>query len=211
MAYNPYIVVDKFEKMIAKWSGSRFGIAVESCSAALFLSCLYRKVDVVMIPKRTYPSVPCSIINAGGEVMFIDSAWEGIYELRPYNIIAGALRFKPGMYQGSAKGLHCLSFHMKKHLPIGRGGMILTNDEEAYEWLKKARFDGRDEVPLGEDSLSMIGWNMYMTPEQAVRGIQLFSTIDQRGLEDLETDKQGYQDLSKFKIYQKKNAISKRT
>ena len=210
MSYNVYSVVDKFEKMIAKWSGARFGVAVESCSAALFLSCLYRGVKVVMIPKRTYPSVPCSIINAGGEVMFIDSAWEGIYELRPYNIIDGALRFKKGMYQGGSKGLHCLSFHMKKHLPIGRGGMILTNDEEAYEWLKKARFDGRDEVPLGEDNLSMIGWNMYMTPEQAVRGIQLFSTIDQKGLEDLETDKQGYPDLSKYAIYKSKKGYKRR-
>ena len=198
MAYNSYIVVNKFEKMIAKWSGSRFGVAVESCSAALFLSCLYEKVSVVTIPKRTYPSVPCSIINDGGRVIFRESAWEGVYELWPYKIYDGALRFKPKMYQG---GLHCLSFHMKKHLPIGRGGMILTNDEKAYRWLKRVRFDGRDEVPLQDDKIEMLGWNMYMTPEQAVRGIQLFSTIDQKGLKDLETDKQGYPDLSKVDAY----------
>ena len=47
----------------------------------------------------------------------------------------------------------------------------------------------------------MLGWNMYMTPEQAIRGIQLFCTIDQKGLKDLETDKQGYPDLSKVDAY----------
>ena len=199
MAYNPYSVVDRFEKIIAKWSGAKYGVAVDSGTSAIFLSCVYKKVKVVMIPKRTYPSVPCSIIHAGGNVMFTETAWHGVYELKPYDIYDGALRFQPKMYEG---GLHCLSFHMKKHLPIGRGGMILTNDKEAYEWLKKARFDGRSEVPLQDDDIDMLGWNCYMTPEQATRGIQLFSTIDQKGLEDLERDEQGYQDLSKIKVYE---------
>jgi len=203
--YNPYNVVHEFEQMIASWAGAKYGVAVESCSAALFLSCVYKQVEEVTIPKFTYPSVPCSIIHAGGTVQFKDLDWQGVYELEPYKIYDGALRFQPNMYKG---GLHCLSFHMKKHLPIGRGGMILTNDKKAYNWLKRARFDGRHEIPLQDDNFDMLGWNMYMTPDQAVRGIQLFSTIDQKGLEDLHANLQGYPDLSTYEIY--KTTTSKR-
>jgi dTDP-4-amino-4,6-dideoxygalactose transaminase len=195
---NPFQSVSEFEQVIAAWAGSKYAVAVESCTAALFLSCVYSKVDEVTIPNRTYPGVPCSIIHAGGKVKFEDIPWQGIYQLKPYEIWDGALRFKQGMYKG---GLHCLSFHMKKLLPIGRGGMILTNDKEAYNWLKRARFDGRREVPLEDDSFDMLGWNMYMTPEQAVRGLQLFSTIDQKGLDDLIVTNQMYPNLGEYDVY----------
>jgi dTDP-4-amino-4,6-dideoxygalactose transaminase len=194
----PYNAVRELEERIAAWSGARFGVAVESCSAALFLSCVYKKVGYCTVPSRTYPSVPCSILNAGGTVGFRDEAWAGTYELAPWGIIDGALRFRPGMYQG---GLHCLSFHIKKHLPIGRGGMILTDDEEAYRWLKRARFDGRDEVPLLEDDFTMTGWNMHLQPEQASRGLQLFDLVKDRDLPDLDVAAQGYPDLSQFAVY----------
>jgi dTDP-4-amino-4,6-dideoxygalactose transaminase len=39
--------------------------------------------------------------------------------------------------------LHTLSFHRRKHLAIGRGGMILTDDAEAAKWLRLARYDTR--------------------------------------------------------------------
>lgn len=195
---HPYAVVKDFEQRMADWAGSKYAVAVESGTAALFLSCLYKKVGEVTIPSHTYPSVPCSILNAGGTVRFVDKKWEGVYELEPYGIIDGALRMQKGMYHG---GLHCLSFHLKKHLPLGRGGMILTDDEEAYKWLKKARFDGRDEKPLDQDDLTQIGWNMYMTPEQAIRGIQIFELIKNDQLEDLPTIDQNYPDLSEFPTY----------
>jgi dTDP-4-amino-4,6-dideoxygalactose transaminase len=195
---NPYNAVANFEQVIAAWAGSKYAVAVESCTAALFLSCVYAKVSEVTIPAHTYPGVPCSIIHAGGKVKFEDVPWQGIYQLKPYEIWDGALRFKQGMYKG---GLHCLSFHMKKLLPIGRGGMILTDDKEAYNWFKRARFDGRREVSLEDDSFDMLGWNMYMTPEQAIRGLQLFSTIDQRDLDDLIVTNQMYPNLGEYDVY----------
>ena len=197
--YNPYQVVREFEDTISKWAGAKYGVSVESCTAAIFLSCLYLRVREVEIPRFTYPGVACSIINAGGTVKFRDEDWTGVYKLKPYNITDGALRFKEGMYEG---GLHCLSFHMKKHLPIGRGGMILTDNKEAAEWFKKMRFDGRTEgADFHTDYPRVVGWNMYLTPEQASRGLMLFSTINQKGNDDLVTSKQGYPDLSKCPAY----------
>jgi len=201
---NPYEVVDSFEKRIAEFAGSKYAVAVESCTAAIFLSLMYKNVNgkKVFIPKYTYPSIPCSIIHAGGKVIFTDYDWQWGYELQPHDIWDGALRFKRGMFYG---GLHCISFHIKKLLPIGRGGMILTDDEDACKWLKKARFDGREPIPLSEDNFTMLGWNFYMQPSDAARGIQLFEVLKQKhpkGVEDLDVEEQGYPDLSKFKVYQ---------
>lgn len=202
---NPYQTVIDLEERIAEWSGAQYGVAVESGTAALFLSLMYRKpIGDVVIPKHTYPSVPCSIIHAGGRVIWSDEPWSGEYELAPLNIWDSALRFRKGMYHG---GLQCLSFHIKKHLPIGRGGMILTDDKDAYEWFKKARFDGREPKPLLEDTFTMLGWNMYMEPSQAARGIQLFEVIRNKELPDLDVQAQGYPDLSTFSIYQKNDIL----
>jgi dTDP-4-amino-4,6-dideoxygalactose transaminase len=197
--YNPYQIVREFEGMIAQFAGADYGVAVESCSAAIFLCCEYLKVREVTMPCFSYPSVPMAVIHAGGKVKFCDRPWQGMYELEPYKIYDGALRFRRNMYED---GYLCLSFHAKKHLPIGRGGMILTNDGDAYKWLKRARFDGRDEVPLSEDTITQLGWNMYLTPEQAARGIALFNVIKDKDLPDLDSTKQDYPDLSMIPAFQ---------
>lgn len=205
MASLAYSIVDLFEKTIAEFARAKYGVAVESGTAAIFLSLHYRKKQLrgrleapCLIPCRTYPSVPASIIHAGGRVEWTKKAWQGVYSLEPYEIVDGALRFKKGMYQG---GLHCLSFHAKKLLPIGRGGMILTDDIGAYKWLRKARFDGREEKPLDQDTFTMLGWNMYLTPEQAARGLQLFDMLKNIEQKDLSVEFQNYPDLSKFPVF----------
>lgn len=195
----PYEIVDRFEKTIAEYTGSKYAVAVDSCCNALFLSCKYLKVDVVTLPNITYPGVACSVINAGGKVKFISKHWIYSYQLFPYPIIDSALYFRKNMYDHGT--LTCLSFHIKKPLPIGRGGMVLTNSEDAYKWLKKARFDGRDQCPLSEDNIQTVGWNMYMTPEQALRGLMIFDVIKDNP-KILLRDNQGYPDLSKIKAYQ---------
>ena len=90
----------------------------------------------------------------------------------------------------------CLSFHIKKHLKIGKGGMILTDDIIAAEWFKKARYEGRSEKFYKDDSIDEMGWNMYMTPEQAARGLALFDTVKNKDIPDLKMEEQGYPDLS---------------
>lgn len=200
---NPYSIVIDFEETIAAYAGSRHAIAVESCTAAIFLSLMYRKkqngrIPEITIPNMTYPGVACSIIHAGGKINFDESGWKGEYMLSPLFIWDAALRFKRGMYHG---GFQCLSFHIKKLLPIGRGGMILTDDIEADAWFRKARFDGRSPVPLQEDNFTMLGYNMYMSPDHAARGLQLFQVIENKELDDISVESQKYADLSKFKIY----------
>jgi len=201
---DAYKIVRDFEKAIAEFTGAPFAVSVESCSAAIFLSCLFYKVkniSEVIIPKYTYPSVPASIINAGGRVIFKDINWQkkGWYRLKNTIIIDSAKKLSRRMYIPNR--LICLSFHAHKPLAIGRGGMILTDDEKAVEWLKRARFDGRHEQSLHDDKLAMVGWNMYMTPEQAARGLELLQWLPGKNI----TAPDPYQDLSKYKFYTEAN------
>ncbi len=170
--YERNNVVRQFEKTIARHCGAKYGVAVESCTAAIFLCCLYCKVGEVTIPKRTYHSVPFSIIHAGGNVRWSNLRWKGAYQLYPYPIIDSAVRLKKDMCD--SRFFYCLSFQYSKHLPIGRGGMILTSNKKAVEWFRKMRNDGRREIPKEKDFVKLMGWNMYMTPEQAARGLSLF-------------------------------------
>lgn len=198
---SAYDVVRQFETRVAEYTGSPFAVSVDSCSAALFLCCKYLAVGEVTIPSKTYVSVPCSIIHAGGRVKFEDKHWRGCYQLKPYKIYDAALRFTKGMYQPGT--FTCLSFHYKKILPIGRGGMILLDDEAAVAWFKKARFNGREEVPLeDQENFDVVGWNYYMDPERAARGMALMDMLPEHNGDRTDT----YPDLSRFSCFLKRGS-----
>ena len=66
----------------------------------------------------------------------------------------------------------------KKHIPIGRGGIILTDNLDRYDQLQKLVRDGRDRKILWEnDDVDTVGYHYYMTPEDAARGIMLFDQL----------------------------------
>jgi dTDP-4-amino-4,6-dideoxygalactose transaminase len=198
---NPYKVVKMFEEEIADYTGSKFAISVDNCTNAIFLCCKYLNVKDVIIPSKTYLSVPQSIIHAGGNVIFdkreSTNSWRGIYQLKPYPIFDAAKRFTSNMY---IPGTYmCLSFHIKKILKIGKGGMILTNNEDAANWFRMARYEGRSEKLYHEDDITMLGWNMYMTPQQASHGLSLMQNIPMNNQDLGEND--GYRDLTEFTIF----------
>lgn len=198
MSSPAFSTVDVFEDQMASFAGAKYGVAVASCTDALFLSFKYKQAKHVTFPARTYISAVFSAMHAGASVDFYDLDWSGAYEL-DHKIIDSAGRLNKGMYQG---GLHCVSFHARKALPIGRGGMILTDDLNAVRWFKKARFDGRNaDTPFINDDITMEGWNCYMTPEQAARGLQLLEGL-KSNLPDLYCAKD-YPDLRNMTIFKK--------
>ena len=152
-------------------------------------------------------SVPCAIAYSGNKIKFNTThpsiqgnKLKGQYKLEPYPIWDSALTFTKDMYIPGQ--LMCLSFSgPHKFLKLGKGGMILTDDKEAADWLRRAKYFGRNPVDHLIDNFDMIGWNYYMLPEIAARGMVLML-----GIEDHNEDKCiEYQDLSKYKVYTEAN------
>lgn len=206
--HNPFKIVQMFEEEIAEYTGAPYAVSVDSCTNALFLTCKYLEVKEVTIPSKTYLSVPMSIIQSGGEVIFDKrpktNHWTGIYQLKPYPIYDSAKRLTSNMYIDGS--FMCLSFHIKKSLGIGKGGMILTDNKDAVEWFKKARYEGRSEVYYKEDNIKFMGWNMYMTPQEAAQGLCLMQNYPENS-EDL-SELNGYRDLTEFEIFKKNRTIT---
>lgn len=218
-----------FEQAICKYTGAKYAVALDNGSNALFLALyyelhiktgLYHKLRIsssnfkIQIPCNTYPSVPCEVIHAGGKINFSNEGYDikngwltGPYRLWPTNVIDSALWFTHDMYVHNTH--MCLSFTGPyKTLKLGKGGAILTDDICAYRWFKKARFSGRDECSYHEDNFDndpVIGWNFYMMPEIAARGLLLMGQFYNQDGTPKDNDKLSlpYPDLSQFKIYQK--------
>lgn len=176
---DPRDIVDIFEEKLARYAGSKFAVLTDSCSNAIFLSLRLRGVvGPVEIPAQTYVSLPMQIHHAGGTAVLRDIQWSGLYQLGETGVWDSAARFTRDMYVG-AGALQCLSFQIKKRLPIGRGGAILTDDPEEYASLKYMTYDGRDlKLPYSDlMHVKSLGWHCYMTPEDAARGILLMDMI----------------------------------
>jgi len=213
MANGIYKITDDFEQMLAQYTGAKYAVTLDNMSNALFLALYYEKnitksikLKHITIPNRTYPSVPCEIIHAGLKVKWRTvegNTITGAYELEGSNVWDSALSFTADMYKS---GTHmCVSFTGPyKHFKLSKGGAILTDSLEAYHWFKRARYSGRRECSYHDDNLDMLGWNFYMMPELAARGLLLmnqFYNLDgsKKHNPDLTLP---YPDLSKFKVYQ---------
>jgi dTDP-4-amino-4,6-dideoxygalactose transaminase len=203
---NVYDITLEFEKRLAEYTGAPYVVTVDNQSNGLFLALMYEKVKgkEITIPCRTYPSVPCEIIHAGAKVKFSPvkgKTIKGAYQLAPTNIWDSALSFTADMYK---EGTHmCISFTGPyKHFKLSKGGAILTDNHDAYLWFKRARYSGRRECSYHDDHFDMLGWNFYMMPELAARGLllmnQFYNGETPKQNPDLEMP---YPDLSKFKIY----------
>lgn len=207
MASGVYKITEDFERAICDYTGSPYCVTIDNQSNAVFLCLMFENIKgmEITIPNRTYPSIPCEIIHAGGKVNFEKipgKTLRGAYQLKPTKVWDSALRFTSDMYIPNTH--MCLSFTGPyKHLKLSKGGAILTDNYEAMLWFKRARYSGRRECSYHDDYFDMLGWNFYMIPELSARGLLMmgqFYNIDgtKKQNEDLEIP---YPDLSKFNIY----------
>jgi len=159
-----------FEREIADFFGAPFGIATDSCTHALEL-CLRRENSThITVPFRTYISIPFLARKLNISFSWSDLQWTNFYYVAP-NIIDAAVLWKKNSY--IPKTFMCLSFQFQKHLSLGRGGMILTDDKIAAGELKKMSYDGREpNIPWRDQNIKSVGYHYYMTPETATVGLQ---------------------------------------
>ena len=163
--------IAEFEKQVASFFGSPYGVAVDCCTHAIELCLREQKIQKFSTPKRTYISVPFLANKLNIDFEWRDEVWEDYYYLGDTNIIDAAVLWKKDSYISDT--FMCLSFQFRKHLSLGRGGMILTDNEEAALRLKKMSYDGRlPDVPWRNQNISSVGYHYYMTPETAQLGLE---------------------------------------
>lgn len=197
---DPWDIVTHFENKLANYGGSKYAVCVDSCSNAIFLLFKYLKIQnqVLDIPKNTYASVPMQIIHSGNKLNFIDLEWSGEYYIGNTPIVDAATKFSKNMYLPHS--YYCLSFHHRKTLKIGKGGAILHNDPSLNEWIRPMIYDGRHkEIRHEDDNYECIGYHMYMTPEEAAKGLLLMQYIPDKNPDT--GNNNSYKDLSKQTVF----------
>jgi dTDP-4-amino-4,6-dideoxygalactose transaminase len=195
-------VVSSFENKISEFFGSKYAIAVDSCTHGLELCLRYTKETRISVPKRTYLSVPFLAEKIGLERKWRDDNWERYYTINygDKRIIDAAVLWEKNSYVPNT--FMCISFQYQKHLSLGRGGVILLDNEIDYLSLKKMSYDGRlPNVPWRDQDIDTVGFHYYMTPETAQLGLDKLQTaIDTPPRQWVVTD---WPDLTEMQIFKK--------
>lgn len=203
MSFN---VITKFENEIAKFFGSPYAVAVDCCTHGVELCLRYQNLSYINVPKRTYISIPFLAKKLGIQLQWTDEQWTDYYKLNEHfkPIYDAAVLWKKDSYIPGS--FMCISFQFKKHLSLGRGGIILCDNKEDYWNLKKMVYDGRHpDIPWREQDIESMGYHYYMTPETAQLGLEkLPNAIEQKPVQWTVKD---WPDLSVMKVFNEKKEI----
>jgi dTDP-4-amino-4,6-dideoxygalactose transaminase len=163
-------VITDFENEVAKFFGAPYAVAVDCCTHGLELCLRHRKANKITVPKHTYLSVPMLADKLSLDLIWTDEKWKDFYYVTE-DIIDAAVNWKknsyvPGTYM-------CVSFQFRKHLSLGRGGIILFDKKEDFDVLKRMSYDGRNpDESWSIQNIKTIGYHYYMTPETAELGLK---------------------------------------
>lgn len=197
-------IIGEFEKRIANFFGAPYALAIDSCTHGIELCLRYTNATKIVCPKQTYLSIPFLANKLKIELEWKDENWLDYYYLTE-NIIDAAVLWKANSYIPNT--FMGISFQYQKHLALGRGGVILTDNKEAAEQLKKMSYDGRIPlIPWRNQNIQTYGYHYYMTPETAQLGLDkidsaIVSVPRQWVLED-------WPDLTQMKVFKNTNEAS---
>ena len=221
--------VAAFERIVANYIGTKYAVAVSSCTAALHLSLLVLGVshgDIVLVPAYSWPSTANVIELCGAQPVFVDICpntfnmdpaclelvlkrlifdkdsarrVKAILPVHTFGQLANmpeilklAERYNLPVIEDAACALGatlngrrtgtwgvmgCFSFHPRKVITTGEGGIITTNDSCLAHRLRTLRNHGLDPDSLLPDFI-MPGFNYRMTEFQAALGITQMAKLD---------------------------------
>lgn len=170
MSMSNFDVVTELENRVANFFGSPYAVAVDCCTHGVELCLRHENVKKITVPVRTYISIPFLAKKLNLEWEWDETVWDDYYYLGDTKIIDAAVLWKENSY--IPKTYMCLSFQFQKHLSLGRGGMILLDNLDAKNALKKMSYDGREHgIPWRTQNISSMGYHYYMTPETAQLGL----------------------------------------
>lgn len=193
--------IELFEKRIAEFYGAKYAIAVDCCTHAIELCLRLLNPTAVTCTSKTYLSIPMTFEKLNLKWAFVDEDWHDYYYIGNTNIIDAAVHWERNGYVPGS--LMCLSFQYRKHLNLGRGGMILLDNKEQYDQLSKMRFDGRtDDTPWKMQDITTIGYHYYMTIETAQLGLEKLNQAIERS--PVKQGHQNYPHLPSFTVFKNK-------
>jgi dTDP-4-amino-4,6-dideoxygalactose transaminase len=195
MSFN---TITQFENIIAEYYGAKYAVATDCCTHAIELCLRLQDIKTSGSPKHTYVSVPMTLKKLNIDWQWKDEQWQDYYYLSNTNIIDAAVLWKEQSYISGTN--MCLSFQFRKHLGLGRGGMILLDNKEDRDQLVRMSYDGRDrDVLWAEQKIYTMGYHYYMTPETAAAGIEKFNKV--KDIAPRTVDYTDYPDLSLLPIF----------
>ncbi len=163
-------VIKVFEDALADFFGSPYAVTTDCCTHAVELCLRHTDAQSISVPKHTYISIPLLSRKLGVALEWRDEEWLDYYRVTD-TVIDAAVLWKPNSYIPGT--FMCVSFQFKKHLSLGRGGVILTDNKEAALALKKMSYDGRTpDSPWATQNITTMGYHYYMTPETATLGLE---------------------------------------
>jgi perosamine synthetase len=220
--------VAEFEEKFAQYVGSKYAVAVSSCTTALHLSLIVAgigKGDEVICPSMSFIATANAIVHAGATPVFAEvneqfnldithteslitaktKAILVVHQLgmpadidaftvlcKKYNLtlLEDAACAIGSEYKGKKIGSHsdlvCFSFHPRKVITTGDGGMITTSNEVYAKRLKTLRQHAMSVNDLERHTSNKIiieeypevGYNYRMTDIQAAIGIKQLEKLD---------------------------------
>jgi perosamine synthetase len=190
-------VIQELEDAFAKTVGTKYAVAVDSCTNAIACCLDYLihteeiwvtralpyagYVDLkprtqISIPDMTYVSVANEICRRNIDLTLDTRFTAGkSYELFGTRIVDSAHEVVHMADPGNK--LYCYSFYPTKLVPSYEGGMIATNDAKATEWLKTYRQMGRTAYGAEYDVVSL-GLKCNMTDIQAERALRSLKELE---------------------------------
>jgi len=178
--------VRMLEREFAKYVGSKYAVAVDSCTNGLHLSLLCNGLqwvgELVSIPSLTFASVANTILHIGAKIDWKDEIHVGkAYYLdhnRPFKVMDSAHQVERALYHDFRGALMNFSFYPTKQISSAEGGMIALSDHYAMELLEKARWHGRKGGGF-DYKIDMPGYKYNMTDVQAVIAFVQLRKLDE--------------------------------
>lgn len=196
MSFNS---INLFEEKLSSFFGSPYAVAVDSCTHGVELCLRYTKATQIEVPKRTYLSIPFLAEKLKISRLWKDDNWIDYYYLTN-RVIDAAVLWKKDSYVPNT--MMCISFQYQKHLSLGRGGVILLDNQDEAAELKKMSYDGRiPNIPWRNQNINTVGYHYYMTPETAQLGLEkLQKAMDTKPKQWVVTD---WPDLTEMDVFKK--------
>jgi len=170
--------ISDFEKEIANFFGAPYAVAVDCCTHGIELCLRMKNVKKIRVPKRTYLSVPMLSNKLNIDLEWSDEVWQDYYYLTD-DIIDAAVLWRQNSYVKDT--YMSVSFQFRKHLSLGRGGIILFDKQEDFDTLKRMSYDGRSpDESWAVQNIKTMGYHYYMTPETAELGLKKLPEAIQR-------------------------------